>query len=127
MVLNFDQTPVGFASPDKSTFSVKGAEIVPIVNADDKRQITGTFEVSLSGEFLPLIYGTITDRYEVPNPFHITHSSNHWSKGIVRVFTKNNMSRSPKKASGMQSSTFPKVTQHKKLDPSHSSACRGIM
>ena len=54
LILNFDKTPVGFTCPGKTTFTEKNAETVPIGNLDDKRQITGTFVVNLSGEFLPI-------------------------------------------------------------------------
>ena len=58
------QTPLGFTTPNKATFAEKGAKSVPIANVDDKRQITGTFSVNISGEFLPfqLIYSGVTDR-----------------------------------------------------------------
>ena len=63
LILSFDQTPLGFTCPAKTTFTEKNAETVPIGNLDDKRQITGTFVVNLSGEFLPiqLIYTGKTD------------------------------------------------------------------
>ena len=48
LILNFDQTPLGFTCPAKATFTEKNAETVPIGNLDDKRQITGTFVVNLS-------------------------------------------------------------------------------
>ena len=51
-ILNFYQTPVGFTSSNKTTYNDKGSESAPITNVDDKRQITATFCVSLSGEFL---------------------------------------------------------------------------
>ena len=48
-------TPVGFIPPNKTTYTDKGNEFVEITNADDKRQITATFCVSLSVEFLPIL------------------------------------------------------------------------
>ena len=54
LILNFDQTPLGFTCPAKTTFTEKNAETVPTGNLNDKRQITGTFVVNLSGEFLPI-------------------------------------------------------------------------
>ena len=53
MVLNFDQRPVGFTFPNKTTYTDKGSESVRIANVHDKRQITATFCVSQYGEFLP--------------------------------------------------------------------------
>ena len=85
MILNFDQTTLGFTAPNKATFTERGAHSVPIANVDDKREITGTFCVNISGEFLPiqLIYTGVTDRchtkVKFPESFHINHSSNHWS------------------------------------------------
>ena len=64
MILNFDQTPLGFTAPRKSTFTGKGVHSVPIANVDDKHQITATFCVNTVGDFLPvqLIYGGVTDK-----------------------------------------------------------------
>ena len=58
---------------------------VPIKGIDDKRQIRGTFAVSMSGEFLPIqvIYEGTTKRclpkYTFPASFDATSSENHWS------------------------------------------------
>ena len=46
MILNFDQTVLGFTAPNKSTFTGKGVHSVPIANVDDKRQIVATFCVN---------------------------------------------------------------------------------
>ena len=54
LIVNLDQTPLSYVSPFKYTFSVKGVKTVPIKGIDDKRQITATFAVSMSGEFLPI-------------------------------------------------------------------------
>ena len=58
---------------------------VPIKGIDDKRQITATFAISMSGEFLPIqvIYEGKTKRclpkYTFPASFDATFSENHWS------------------------------------------------
>ena len=63
----------------------KEEKSIPITSSTDKRQITGTFAISLCGNFLPmqLIYQGKTDRchpnYTFPKEFHITHTENHWS------------------------------------------------
>ena len=95
LILNFDQTPLGFTCRAKTTFTEENAETVPTGNLDDKRQITGTFVVKLSGEFLPiqLIYTGMTDlshpKVEFPKGFDITYSSNHWAnKEIVMSLLK---------------------------------------
>ena len=91
MVLNFDQTPLGYVAPNKATFTQEGSRTVPIANLDDKRQITGTFCVNMTGEFLPiqLIYAGTTPRChpttKFPDSFHITHSSNHWSNEPIVI------------------------------------------
>ena len=59
LVLNADQTPPSYVSVGKSTMTERGEKSVPIKGLTDKRNITLTFVVSLSGEFLPMqiIYG----------------------------------------------------------------------
>ena len=91
MISNFDQTPLGFTAPNKTTFAKKGVHSIPIANVDDKRQITGTFCVNISGEFLPmqLTYTGVTNqchpKVKFPESFHITHSSNHWSNEAIVI------------------------------------------
>ena len=95
MILNFDQTALGFTAPNESTFTGKGVHSVPIANVDHKRQITASFCVNIVGDFLPvqLIYRGITDKchskVKFPESFHITHSQNHWSnEDIVMEYLK---------------------------------------
>ena len=63
----------------------KGESSIPVQGTSDYRQITGTFSVTMSGNFLliQLIYQGTTDRchpkYNFPEGFHVTHSSNHWA------------------------------------------------
>ena len=54
LIVNFDQTPLGFICPATTTFTDENAETVPIGNLDGKHRITGTFVVSLTGGFLPI-------------------------------------------------------------------------
>lgn len=85
LIVNLDQTPLSYVSPGKYTFDLKGSKTVPVKGIDDKRQITATFAISLSGEFLPLqvIYEGKTKRclpkYQFPKEFDVTFSENHWS------------------------------------------------
>ena len=85
MILNFDQTGLGFTVSNKSTFTGKVVHSVPIANVDDKRQITATFCVNIVGDFLPvqLIYGCVTDKrhskVKFPESFRIIYSQNHQS------------------------------------------------
>ena len=67
---------------------MKGAKHVPIKGVDDKRQITATFAVSASGEFLPmqLIYAGETKRclpkFTFSRSFHVTYTKNNWSNQV---------------------------------------------
>lgn len=85
IISNFDRTPVGFTFPNKNIFTDKINESLPVTNVDDKRQVSATFPVSLSGEFLAieLICGGTTDichpRVSFSNSFHITHSNSYCS------------------------------------------------
>ena len=88
LIINLDQTPLSYVSPRKYTFNFKGAKNVPIKGVDDKRQITATFAVSATGEFLPmqLIYAGKTKRclpkIEFPRSFNVTYTENHWSNQL---------------------------------------------
>ena len=64
LVINLDQTPSRMVPYSKQTMARKGCSNVTIVGANDKRNITATFAISLSGEFLPmqLIYGGKTNQ-----------------------------------------------------------------
>ena len=54
LAVNLDQTPLSYVPLGKYTFSFKGSKNVPIKGVDDKKQITATFAVSLSGKSLPI-------------------------------------------------------------------------
>ena len=85
LIINLDETPLSYVSPGKYTFDVKCVKTVPIKGMDDKQQITPTFPISMSGEFLPIqvIYEGKTKRclptYTFPASFAATFSENHWS------------------------------------------------
>ena len=85
MVLNFDQTPLGCKVENEATFTYKGSQFVPIANVNNKRQITGTLCVNISGGSLPIqmIYGNVTDRCHLSvkfsGSFRTTHSQNQLS------------------------------------------------
>ena len=84
LILNLDQTSLSYVSPGKYTFNPKDAKAVPIKGVDDKRQITTTFTVSITGNFLPiqLIFGGKTPRclpsFDFQADFKVTFSDNHW-------------------------------------------------
>ena len=85
MVLNFDQTPLGCKVENEATFTYKRSQFVPIANVNNKRQITGTLCVNISGGSLPIqmIYGNVTDRCHLSvkfsGSFRTTHSQNQLS------------------------------------------------
>jgi len=85
LIINLDQTPLSYVSPGKYTFSFRGSKNVPIKGVDDKRQITGTFAVTLNGTFLPvqLIYQGKSNRclpkFKFPRSFSVSYTENHWS------------------------------------------------
>ena len=54
LIANLDQTPLSHVSPGRYALSFKSAKNVLIKGWDDKRQITGTFAVTLDGKFLPI-------------------------------------------------------------------------
>ena len=62
---------------------------MPVQATNDYRQITGTFSVSMRGDFLPiqLIYKGTTPRchpdYNFPSGFHVTHSYTHWASNTL--------------------------------------------
>lgn len=92
MILSWIRTLIGLTAPNKANFAEKGtAQSVSIANVEDERQITGTFCVNISCEFLPIqpMYSRVTDRshseMKFLGSFHITHSSNHWSNEPIVI------------------------------------------
>ena len=91
MILNFDQTVLGFKAPNRTTFTEKCAQSVLTANVDYKHQITGTCCINISCEFLPvqLIYSGVTERchpkLKFPGSFHIIHSSTYWSNELILI------------------------------------------
>ena len=86
LIINFDQTTLPYVGTGNSTLNEKGAKSVPLQGKGKKKQITGTFAVSVTGDFLPmqLIYEGKTPRclpkdVEFPKEFDVTFTPNHWS------------------------------------------------
>ena len=75
LIINFDQTPFEMVQCGNNTLVKKNSKAVTIVGADDKRSITVTFSITLSGKFfaIQLIYGGKTSqslpRYQFPRSF----------------------------------------------------------
>ena len=88
LVINMDQTGVHLVSASSWTYEMQGSSDVPVVGAEDKRQITVCVAASLRGDLLPLqcIFQGKTPRSlpastaaAVAARIDITHSINHWS------------------------------------------------
>jgi len=86
LVLNADQTPSSYVSVGRQTMAAHGSKSVPIAGLSDKRNITLTFVVTLSGEFLPMqiIYAGKTKQsqprgFVFPKGFSLSQNPQHWS------------------------------------------------
>ena len=86
LILNIDQTPLSYVTPRKYTFSFKGAKNVPIRGVDDKRQITTTFAVSFTGDFLPmqLIYSGKNSTFHTKIKFSCQFFSSIYRESFVK-------------------------------------------
>ena len=71
MIINLHQTPSKFVPGCNKTLAKMGCKSVPIAGSTDKRMITATFSVTLSGKCLPvqLIYGGKTKKSIPPVSF----------------------------------------------------------
>ena len=85
MIINLDQTPSKFVPGCNKTLAQKGCKSVPIAGSTDKRMITATFSITLTGEFLPiqLIYDGKTNKsipaVSFPSEFVISANEKHYS------------------------------------------------
>ena len=84
LTINFDQTPLPYIVTGNNTLNEKAAKSVPLKGKGKKKQITGTFAVSMTGDFLPmqLIYEgktpqCLTKDVEFPKEFNVTFTPNH--------------------------------------------------
>ena len=85
LILNLDQTPLKYIPVGRQSLPKKGSKSVLIAGSADKRNITGTFIITLSGKFLPkqLIYGGKTKeslpRFKFPESFSLSANPKHFS------------------------------------------------
>ena len=63
LIINWDQTGLNVVPASAWTMEEEGSTRVPIVGLGDKRQITATVVVSMSGEMLPMqiLYAEMTE------------------------------------------------------------------
>ena len=95
LVLNADQTPCSYVSVGRMTMAARNSLSVPIKGLTDKRNITLTFVITLSGEFLPMqvIYKGKTTAsqprgFKLPKGFTISqnlkyHSNEHETLTLI--------------------------------------------
>ena len=93
LIFNWDQTGICLVPTGSYTMEQRGATRVEIACLNDKRQITATLAVTMSGKFLPfqLLYEGKTERchpsYQFPAEIDVWHSPKHWSNGeLTRRF-----------------------------------------
>ena len=85
VVMNLDQTSLKYVSGMNHTMAKMNSSSVTIIGSSNKRSITGTFIVTLDGQFLPmqLIYGGKTleslPNFEYPDSFSLSVNPKHFS------------------------------------------------
>ena len=85
LIINMDQTPLKYVPVGNTTLAPRGETSVTVEGSADKRMITGTFAITLKGEFLPiqLIYGEKTSqslpRFKFPKEFSLSVNPKHFS------------------------------------------------
>ena len=86
LILHADQTPSSYVSVGRMTMAATNSQSVPIKGLIDKRNITLTFVISLSGEFLPLqiIYqgktkASLPRNFSFPKSFRASQNPKHYS------------------------------------------------
>ena len=85
MIINIDQTLTKYVPVSRSTLANKNSKAVALKGSCDKRSITATFSITISGKILPikLIYGGKTTkslpRFKFPNDFSLSVNKTHYS------------------------------------------------
>jgi len=64
LIINWDQTAIKYVPVSNWTMADEGSQRVEVAGADDKKQITAVFGITLSGDFLPpqIIYQGTTSQ-----------------------------------------------------------------
>ena len=95
LIINWDQTALSIIPSGTWTMEKQGTKVIPIANADDKRQLTAVLAATAGGEYLPpqLLYKGKTAKCHppviFPDGWDVWHTDNHWSneetiKGISK-------------------------------------------
>ena len=86
LVLNADQTPSSYVSVGQLTMATQGSKSVPIKGLTDQRNVTLTFVITLSGQFLPMqvissgkTKASQSRCFSFPKGFCINQNPSHWS------------------------------------------------
>ena len=86
LIINFDQTPLPYICSGNRTYAKKGSSNVALVGKAKKKQITGTFTITMSGSFLPMqLINKGKTNFCLPKgvnfcaDFHVTCTPNCWS------------------------------------------------
>ena len=91
LIMNLDQTPLTYIPAMNHTMAKQNSKSVSIARTEDKRSITGTFTITLSGHFLPmqLVYGGKTKqrlpRFTFPDGFSLSYNPKHFSNAMESI------------------------------------------
>ena len=98
LIITLDQTPTKFFNLSNSTMSKRGESRTAVAHCGDKRTITATLAVTLSGDILPyqLIYKGTTKRCLpsadlLPAGFLLSYNKTHWSNTEETLNILNNV------------------------------------
>ena len=89
LIVTIDQTPSKYVEVSSTTMAEKNTKHVAVTHSGDKRAITLTLGISLSGDILPyqMIYGGKTqrclpDKNIFPENFLLSFNPSHWSNEV---------------------------------------------
>ena len=88
LIMNLDQTPLKYIPAINHTMAKQNSKSVSIAGSSDKRSITGTFTITLNGQFLlmQLIYGGKTKqslpRFKFPDGFSLSCNPKHFRNAL---------------------------------------------
>ena len=91
LIMNLDQTPLKYITAMNHTMTNQNSKSVSIARSSDKRSITGTFTITLSGHFLPmqLIYGGKTKqslpRFKFSDGFSLSCNPKDFSNAMESI------------------------------------------